>query len=69
MSNTSAQKPQQPGTPGPGSIGCGNAEAASTECQALLGLARLLGRQAARELILQQQRTDGSLNEPPVVDV
>ncbi len=34
----------------------------------LLALARLLGRQAARELILQQQRTDGSLNDPPVGD-
>ncbi len=32
----------------------------------LLALTRLLARQAAREFILRQQETDGSLNEPPV---
>ncbi len=37
--------------------------------ETLLLLVRLLGRQAARDFILREQRTDGSLNEPPVVDV
>ncbi len=31
----------------------------------LIAFARLLGRQAAREFILQQQRSDGGLIEPP----
>ena len=34
----------------------------------LIAFARLLGRQFAREFILQQQKTDSSLNEPPVED-
>ena len=68
MSTTPTRKPQQPGTHGPDRIDRGTAEAASIEFRALLGIARLLGRQAAREFILRQQRTDGSLNDPPVGD-
>lgn len=68
MSTTPAGKPQKPGTHGPDRIDRRTAEAASIECQAPLALARLLGRQAAREFIIQQQRTDGSLTEPPVED-
>ncbi len=68
MSSTSARKPQKPGTHGPDRIDRGTTEAAGRESDALLALARLLGRRAARELILQQQRTDGSLNDPPVGD-
>jgi hypothetical protein len=50
-------------------LGSENAEAASTERQTLLALARLLGRQAARDFTLQQQETDGSISKPPVDDV
>ena len=34
----------------------------------LIAFARLLGRQFAREFILQQQKTGSSLNEPSVED-
>ncbi len=34
----------------------------------LIAFARLLGRQAGREFILQQQRSHGSLIEPPERD-
>ncbi len=68
MSTTPTRKPQQPGTHGPDRIDRGTAEAAGIECQALLTLARLLGRQAGREFILQQQGSDGRSNEPPVED-
>ncbi len=68
MSTTPTRKPQQPGTHGPDRIDCGTAEAAGIEFQALLALGRLLGRQAAREFILRQQKSHGSLNEPPVGD-
>ncbi len=37
--------------------------------EALLALARLLGRQAARDFTLQQQKADGSISKPPVDDV
>ncbi len=50
-------------------LGSENAEAASTERQTLLALARLLGRQAARDFTLQQQKADGSISKPPVDDV
>ncbi len=69
MSKLPARQPQQPKVPGPHPIGCENAEGTSTERQTLLALARLLGRQAAREFILQEQRTNDSINEPPVEDV
>ena len=68
MSTTPTRKPQQPRTNGPDRIDRETAEAAGIEFQALLGIARLLGRQVACEFILQRQRTDGSLNEPPVGD-
>ncbi len=50
-------------------LGSEDAEGASTERQTLLALARLLGRQAARDFTLQQQETDGRVSEPPVDDV
>ncbi len=34
----------------------------------LIAFARLLGRQAAREFIRQQQRSDGGLTEPLMAD-
>ncbi len=65
MSSKPARKPQKPGTHGPDRIDRETTEVAGRESHALLALARLLGRQAAREFILQQQTIDGSLNEPP----
>ncbi len=58
----------QPGTHGPDRIDRETTEVAGRESHALLALARLLGRRAAREFILQQQKIDSSLNEPPVED-
>ncbi len=37
--------------------------------EALLALARLLGRHAARDFTLQQQEIDGRISELPVDDV
>ena len=34
----------------------------------LIAFARLLGRQAARDFVRQQLRSDGGLNEPPEGD-
>ncbi len=68
MSSKPARKPQKPGTHGSDRIDRETTEAAGREPHALFALARLLGRQAAREFILQQQKTDRSLNEPPVED-
>ncbi len=67
MSSKPAHKPQKPGTHGPGRIDRQTTEAAGREPHALLALARLLGRQAAREFV-RQQRSDGDLNEPPERD-
>ncbi len=68
MSNKPARKPQKPGTLEPDRIDRETIVAAGRESHALPALARLLGRQFAREFILQQQKTDSSLNEPPVED-
>ncbi len=68
MSSKPARKPQKPGTHGPDRIDRETTVAAGRESHALLALARLLGRQFAREFILQQQKTDSNLNEPSVED-
>ncbi len=65
MSTTRARKPQNPGSNGLDRIDRGTAAATGIEFQALLGIARLLGRQAARDLVLQQLRSDDGLIEPP----
>ena len=68
MSSKPAYKPQKPGSHGPGRSDREPPAAAGREAHALLGLVRLIGRQAAREFILQQQKTDSSPIEPPVED-
>ncbi len=68
MRKTRVRKPQNPGSNGLDRIDRETTEAAGRESHALLALARLLGRQAAREFIIQQQRTDGGLIEPPEDD-
>ena len=68
MSTAPTRKPQNPGSNGLDRIDRETTEAAGRESRALFAFARLLGRQAAREFIIQQQRTDGSLTEPPVED-
>ncbi len=68
MSSASARKPQKPRTHGSDRIDRETTEAAVREPHALLALARLLGRQAAREFNLLQQRSDASLIEPPEGD-
>ena len=67
MSTASTRKPQNPGSNGLDRIDRVTTEAAGRESHALLGLVRLIGRQAAREFI-RQQRSDGSLIELPVED-
>ncbi len=67
MSTTPARKPQKPGTHGPDRIDGETTEAAGRGPHALFALARLLGRQAAREFV-RQQRSDSSLIEPPEWD-
>ncbi len=68
MSTTRARKPQNPGSNGLDRIDRETTEAAGRESHALLALARLLGRQAARDFVLQQLRSDGGLIEPPEDD-
>jgi hypothetical protein len=67
MNSASARKPRKPRTHGSDRIDRETTEAAGREPHALLALARLLGRQAAREFI-HQQRSNNSLIEPPVED-
>ncbi len=67
MSSKSTRKPQKPGTHGPGRSDREPPAAAGRESHALHNLARLIGRQAAREFIRRQQ-SDGSLIDPPVED-
>ena len=67
MSSKPAHKPQKPGTHGPGRSDREPPAAAGRESHALLALARLLGRQAAREIIRMQQ-SGGGLIEPPERD-
>ena len=67
MSSASARKPRKPRTHGSDRIDRQTTEAAGREPHALLALARLLGRQAAREFV-RQQRSDSSLIELPVED-
>ncbi len=68
MSTTPTRKPQNPGSNGLDRIDRVTTEAAGRESHALLTLARLLGRQAARDFVRQQLRSDSSLIEPPVGD-
>ncbi len=68
MSSKPARKPQKPGTLEPDRIDRETIVAAGRESEALPALARLLGRQAGREFILQQQRSHGSLIESPEGD-
>ncbi len=68
MSSKPARKPQKPGTLEPDRIDRETTVAAGRESHALLALARLLGRQAARDFVLQQLRSDGGLIEPPEDD-
>ncbi len=67
MSSKPARERQEPGPHGPHRIDRETTVAAGREPHALLGLVRLLGRQAAREFI-RQQRSNNSLIEPPVED-
>ncbi len=67
MSSKPARKPQRPGTHVPGRSDRGPIMAAGRASHALLGLVRLIGRQAARKFI-RNQRSNNSLNEPPVED-
>ena len=64
MSSKPARKPQKPGTHVPGRSDRGTIMAAGRESHALLGLVRLIGRQAAREFI-RKQRSHGNLTESP----
>ena len=68
MSTAPARKPQNPGSNGLDRIDRETTETAGRESHALLALARLLGRQAARDFVLQQLRSDGGLIEPPEDD-
>jgi len=54
--------------PAPWPIGSETGERGSTEHQALVALARLLGRQAAHNIILQQQETGGRACAPSAGD-
>ena len=69
MSKLPAQRPEHTRDPGPCPRGGESAKGGSTERQALVALARLLGRQAARDFTLQQQETAGRVSDPPVDDV
>ena len=68
MSTAPTRKPQNPGSNGLERIDRETTETAGREFHALLALARLLGRQAARDFVLQQLRSDGGLIEPPEDD-
>ncbi len=63
MSSKPAYKPQKPGTHGPGRSDREPPAAAGRGSHALHNLVRLIGRQAARDFVLQQQ-IDGGLIEP-----
>ena len=67
MSSASARKPRKPRTHGSDRIDRETTVAAGRESHALPALARLLGRQAARDFVRQQQ-SDGGLIEPPERD-
>lgn len=69
MSKLPAQRPEHTRDPGPCPRGGESAKGGSTERQALVALARLLGRQAARDFVLQKSETDGRISEPVVDDV
>ncbi len=68
MSSKPAHKPQKPESPVPGLSDRELPAAAGRQSHALHNLARLLGRQAARDFFCQQLQSGGGLNEPPERD-